>query len=99
MLARPSKYPQEFRADAVELVKTSERPRVEVAKSLGISDSTLANWMQADRDARRRAEDPDALSESDRDELRRLRKEVIELRTDKEILRKAAAYFARETQR
>ncbi len=99
MLARPSKYPQEFRADAVELVKTSERPRVEVAKSLGISDSTLANWGQADRDARRRAEDPDALSESDRDELRRLRKEVIELRTDKEILRKAAAYFARETQR
>ena len=99
MLARPSKYPQEFRADAVELVKTSERPRVEVAKSLGISDSTLANWVQADRDARRRAEDPDALSESDRDELRRLRKEVIELRTDKEILRKAAAYFARETQR
>lgn len=99
MLARPSKYPQEFRADAVELVKTSERPRVEIAKSLGISDSTLANWMQADRDARRRAEDPDALSESDREELRRLRKEVIELRTDKEILRKAAAYFARETQR
>lgn len=98
-MGRPSKYPQEFRADAVELVKTSERPRVEIAKSLGISDSTLANWMEADRDARTRAADPDALSESDREELRRLRKEVIELRTDREILRKAAAYFARETQR
>ena len=46
-----------------------------------------------------RAADPDALSESERDELRRLRKENVELRTDTEILRRAAAYFARETMR
>ena len=85
--------------EAVELVKPRSGPRVEVAKSLGISDATLANWVQADRDARRRAADPDALSESERSELRRLRKEDIELRMDKEILRKAAAYFARETKR
>jgi transposase len=43
--------------------------------------------------------DPDALTESERDELRRLRKENVELRTDKEILRRAAAHFARETMR
>lgn len=42
---------------------------------------------------------PEALSESERDELRRLRKENVELRSDKEILRRAAAYFARETMR
>ncbi len=50
--------------------------------------------MPNERDA-----DPDALTESEREELARLRKENIELRTDKEILRKAAAYFARETMR
>jgi transposase len=99
MLARPSKYPPEFRREAIELVKTSGRPRVEIAKSLGISDSTLANWMDAERDARTRAEDPNGLSETERDELRRLRKENVDLRTDREILRKAAAYFARETTR
>ena len=98
-MARPSKYPPEFRREAVELVKTSNRPRVEVARSLGISDSTLANWMQDDREAQARAADPDGLSMTEREELRSLRKEVIELRTDREILRKAAAYFARETTR
>jgi transposase len=98
-VARPSKYPPEFRREAIELVKTSGRPRVEIAKSLGISDSTLANWMDAEREARTRAEDPNGLSGTERAELRRLRKENVDLRTDREILRKAAAYFARETTR
>ena len=57
------------------------------------------NWVRAERDANAREGDPDALSESERDELRRLRRENIELQTDKEILRRAAAYFARETMR
>jgi len=98
-MGRPSKYPPEFRAEAVELVRTSGRPRVEVARSLGISDNTLRNWVQADRDARTRAEDPDGLSESERAELVRLRRENADLRLDREILRKAAAFFARETTR
>jgi transposase len=98
-VGRRSKYPPEFRREAVELVKSSERPRVEIARSLGISDNTLANWIAADREAQARIDDPNGLSETEREELRRLRKENIELRTDREILRKAAAYFARETQR
>ncbi len=57
------------------------------------------NWVRAARDAVTRATDLDALLESERDELRRLRRENIELQTDKEILRRAAAYFARETMR
>ena len=85
--------------DAVELCRTSGRSIADVARSLGITDSTLHHWLKADREARQRAEDPDALSESEREELKRLRKENLELRTDKEILRKAAAYFARETMR
>ena len=98
-MGRLSQYPPGFRAEAVELVKTSDRPRVEVARSLGISDNTLANWVIADREARSRAADPDGLSESERVELARLRKENADLRLDREILRKAAAYFARETMR
>jgi transposase len=98
-VGRPSTYPPEFRREAVELVKSSERPRVEIARSLGISDNTLANWVAADRDAQARSDDPNGMSETERDELRRLRRENLELRTDAEILRKAAAYFARETQR
>lgn len=96
---RPAKYPPEFRREAVELVKSSDRPIVEIARSLGITDSTLHNWLKADRDAEARANDPEALTESEREELRRLRKENVDLRTDREILRKAAAYFARETMR
>ena len=82
-----------------KLVETSGRPIADVARSLGIAEGTLWNWVRAAREASERAGDPDALSESERDELRRLRKENLELRTDTEILRRAAAYFARETMR
>ena len=98
-MGRPAKYPLEFKREAIELVVSSDRTIAEVAKSLGISDGTLGNWVREARDAKARTHDPDGLSESERDELRRLRKENVELRTDREILRKAAAYFARETMR
>lgn len=74
-------------------------PIAEVARSLGISEGTLWNWVKQARDANERDADPDALSESEREELKRLRRQVIELETDTEILRRAAAYFARETMR
>ena len=98
-MGRPSKYPDQFRRDALALVESSGRPIADVARSLDIAEGTLWNWVKAAREASERAADPDALSESERDELRRLRKENLELRTDTEILRRAAAYFARETMR
>ena len=79
-MGRPSKYPDQFRKDALELAKSSGRPLAEVARSLGIAEGTLWNWVRAARDADGRAADPEALSESERDELRRLRKENVELR-------------------
>ena len=94
-MGRPSKYPEEFRLEAVALFRSSDRPRVEVARSLGISDGTLAAWAKAAEEA----ELPGALDPHERAELARLRKENAELRMDREILRKAAAYFARETNR
>lgn len=96
-MARPSKYTDKFRRDALDLVRSSGRPVAEVARSLGISEGTLWNWVKKEREADAAGADPEALSESEREELKRLRRQVIELETDTEILRRAAAYFARET--
>jgi transposase len=96
-MGRPVKYPPEFRREAVALAKSSGRPVAEVARSLEIAEGTLWNWVKADREAAERAKDPNALSESERDELKRLRKQTAQQEIDMEILRKAAAYFARET--
>lgn len=93
-MGRPSRYPEEFRREAVELYRSSDRSRAEVARSLGISDGSLAAWVKA---AREEAES--SLDADERAELERLREENRELRMDREILRKAAAYFARETNR
>lgn len=98
-MGRPSKYPVEFRREAVELTKTSGRSQADIARSLGVNVQTLSGWVAADREAGVRAADPTALSEVELVELKRLRKENAELRVDREILRKAAAYFARETMR
>jgi transposase len=92
-MGRPAKYPEEFRCEAVALYRSSDRSRAEVAKSLGISDGSLAAWVKAVE----AAQEPGGLDASERAELERLRKENTELRMDREILRKAAAYFARET--
>ncbi len=90
----PSRYPEEFRREAVELYRSSDRSRAEIARSLGIADGSLAAWVK-----RARAEAESGLDPDERAELERLRKENRELRMDREILRKAAVYFARETNR
>lgn len=89
-------YPPEFRAEAVRLARSGEIPIVQVARDLGISDQTLRNWLaQADVDEGRR----EGLTSAEREELRRLRREVKILREEREILKEAAAFFARETGR
>ena len=85
-------YPEEFRREAVELVRLSGKPIVQVAKDLGVSDMTLRNWLkQADVDAGKR----EGLASDEREELRTLRREVRMLRMEREILKKAAAFFAK----
>lgn len=93
------RYPAEFKRDAVELVRSSpQRTVAEIAAELGVSDQSLRKWVdQARIDAG--GDRGGALTTDERDELRRLRREVVELRKEKEILRKAAAYFAAETTR
>jgi transposase len=71
--------------------------RASVARRLGISETTLRNWVANYLAEEARQADPLAVSPSEFEELRWLRREVEELRAEKEILRKAAAYFAQET--
>lgn len=97
-MGRVSKYPVEFRESAVAMVGDSDRPIVSVARDLGLPASTLVRWVAAERDAR--GERPAAvLSESERAELVRLRRDVAQLRMEREILKKAAAFFATESTR
>lgn len=88
-------YPPEFREEAVRLYRTSGKSQRQIAMDLGISNETLRNWVkQADVDEGRRA---DGLTTKEREELRRLRRENRVLREEREILKKAAAWFAEET--
>jgi transposase len=88
-------YPPEFRAEAVRLVRSGGKLLREVAEDLGVSEQTLRNWVrQGDLDDGRRS---DGLTSSEQEELRRLRRENRVLRQEREILKKAAAFFARET--
>jgi len=102
-LGRPSKYTEEFRRDAVDLVRSSGRPINQVARELGMSHETLRNWVRKEDQPTRlagAASTGDGLSVADKaTEIARLRREVAELRQEKEILRRAAAYFAKEMDR
>lgn len=90
----PRPYPREFREGAVALARQGERPIAEIAKELGIAESCLRNWLKQDQLDRR--ERDDGLTSKEREELRELRRRVRRLEQEKEILRKAAAFFARE---
>ena len=90
----PRAHPAEFRQRAVELARLREKPVAQIAEDLGISDSCLRWWMrQADLDEGRRA---DGLTTAERDELVELRRELKVAKLENEILKRAAAYFARE---
>ena len=96
-MGRHSKYPEEFRRESVQLVLTTDKSMAEVARDLGINYKTLGNWVRSEQAKTARDHAPGALSERERVELKRLKKENGELKVEREILRKAAAYFAKET--
>lgn len=94
-LRRHTHYSTEFRAEAVRLAETSGQSIRSVAMDLGISNESLSRWIRLSHE--RPAGTP--LDQGERAELEGLRRRVKVLETEKEILRKAAAFFASETER
>jgi transposase-like protein len=93
-VAVPAPHPPEFRRRAVELARLGEQPISALAKQLSISESCLRNWMaQADADD---GGDNPRLSTGEKKELAQLRRDKRRLEMENEILKRAAAYFARE---
>lgn len=87
--------PPEFRAEAVRLIRASGKPLPQISKDLGVSEQGLRVWIkQADLDEGRR---DDGLTTGELEELRQLRRKVRVLEEEQEILKKASAFFARET--
>ena len=86
-------YTPEFKAEAVRLVRTSSDSVSKVARDLGVSLASLRTWISA---ARPKGEVP--LMDDERGELRRLRRENRELRMERDILKKATAFFAKHSE-
>ena len=85
-------YTEEYKRDAVALSEERGYSVAKAATSLGINENLIRRWKQEFQ----KQENGETLSSDDREELNRLRKEVRELRLEKEILKKASAYFAKE---
>ena len=88
------KFSPEFREEAARMVVETSRPIADVARELGISETSLGNWVRAYRE--KHAEDEPPLQLSERVRLRELERKNRELEMENSFLKKAAAYFARE---
>jgi len=90
---RRRRFSPEFKAEAVRLVVASDAPIATIAQQLGIARGMLSRWVDAARPAPR-----EAVSEDERSELARLRRENLQLKMERDILKKATAFFARQSE-
>jgi transposase len=109
MRAKKQNYTDEFRAEAVALYRRTDRSVKQVAADLGVNHWTLTYWIERDSMKRKKHGKPDAVSATSGEtqlqklerlerENTRLQREVDQLRMDREILKKAAAFFAKESE-
>ena len=88
-------YPEEFRREAVALIRSGQRTLAEASESLGVSQQTLRNWLKQEAVDAGQAE---GVTSEEREELRRLRRENRILREERDILKKATAFFVKENE-
>jgi transposase len=86
------RYSEAFKLEAVRLVQTSDQRVTHIAEHLGVTAKTLHEWVR-----QHRPPTPDRFTGDERQELERLRRDNAQLRMERDILKKAAAFFARET--
>jgi transposase len=91
---RRRQFTEEFKRDAVDLVRTTGRPIAQIAHELGIHDSTLGNWVRRDRIDRGERE---GLTTDERARLARLEAENAKLRMERDLLKRTVAFWVKET--
>ena len=96
LTGRRSRYPKEFRRDAAALVIDQHRTMVDVAKELGIVEQTLGNWVRQERIDRGERQ---GTTSTDRAEITRLQRENKQLRLERDLLKKATAFWVKESER
>ena len=90
---RRRKFSPEFKAEAVRLVTTTDEPLSTIARELGVTTTSLRHWTAAGRPQPRKP-----LTEDERSELDRLRREFRRVEMERDILKKATAFFARQSE-
>ncbi|MGI8757151.1 MAG: transposase [Acidimicrobiales bacterium] len=91
---RPSKFPAEFRRDAVALVLDEGRSIADVGRSVGVNEGTLGNWVRLERIERG---ERDGMTVDERSELAELRSEVSRLRLERDLLKRSMAFWVKES--
>ena len=92
------RYTQEFKDSTIQLILNSDESVLQISRDLGVSDKTLYSWMRAYREKNNISSASQQSKESLEEENRRLRRELTQVKKEREILKKAAAYFASEAQ-
>lgn len=87
------RYSPEFKAEALRLIAETDEPIKKIARDLGVASKTLHEWRQAAR-----PEPREPLTEDEQSELQRLRREVVKVRMERDILKKATAFFAKQSE-
>ena len=93
-MSKPNSYTPEFRESAVKLALDSDQPIAETAREIGVNENTLHTWIS--KYSQPTADDNTRTDEHLYEELKRLKKENARLREERDLLKKSAAYFARE---
>ena len=91
---RPSKYPPEFQGDAVAMVLDEGRSIADVARSIGVIEGTLGNWVGK---ARRERDAGTGVTADERIELGELRRETAQLRMERDLLKRSLAFWVKES--